>query len=274
MSTTTTSPLSSPAAWDRVATGYETDIAPVFESYAHEALRIAGVKPGMSVVDVAAGPGTLAALASKAGAGVSAIDFSEEMIGLLQQRIVNQDLAHITAVVGDGMALPFADASFDAAFSMFGLMFFPNRARGFAELLRVLKPGANAVISSWVPMTRVPLMVATFSFLGEQFPDLMPAKPLPPVLSDAESCHAEMSAVGFVAVEVKEHTASFTVPSMAEMVTSFVRSNAVIAGLAHRAGDRWPGTEEKLLARLTEHFGPGEQVMSMTALLTSGTRQG
>ncbi len=266
------SPLAAPAAWDRVAAGYETDIAPVFEDYAREALRIAGVRPGMSVVDVATGPGTLATLAVKDGAKVSAVDFSEEMISLLHQRIATESLAGITALAGDGMALPFADASFDAGFSMFGLMFFPDRAKGFAELLRVLKPGARAVVSSWVPMTRVPLMIATFGFLGEQFPDLMPPKPLPPVLSDVESCRTEMTTAGFIDVQAIEHTATIAAPSMTDLVASFMRSNAVVAGLAHRAGDRWQGTEDKLLARLVEQFGPGEQTMFMTALITSGTR--
>jgi len=42
----------------------------------------------------------------------------------------------VTAQVADGQALPFADGEFEAAFSMFGLMFFPDRAKGFAELRR------------------------------------------------------------------------------------------------------------------------------------------
>ena len=266
------SPLTAPTAWDRVAAGYETDIAPVFEDYANEALRLAGVEAGMRVVDVAAGPGTLAAIAAKAGASVSAIDFSEEMITRLERRIREENLANVSATVGDGMALPFDDASFDAGFSMFGLMFFPDRARGFSELLRVLAPGAKAVVSSWVPMTRVPLMLATFSFLGEHLPELMPAKPLPPVLSDAVGCRSEMTAAGFTNVEVIEHSASFLMPSMSDLVASFARRNAVVAALAHRAGDRWHGTEDLLLARLVEQFGAGEQTMSMTALITTGTR--
>ena len=56
------------------------------------------------------------------------------------------------------------------------------------------------------------------------------------------------------------------------LVASFARSNAVVAALAHRAGDRWHGTEDLLLARLVEQFGAGEQTMSMTALITTGTR--
>ena len=266
------SPLAVPAAWDRVATGYETDVMPLFEDYARLALNLAQVRPGMHVVDVAAGPGTLASLASKAGASISAIDFSRAMISRLEQRIANDGLRNITPIVGDGMALPYADAAFDAGFSMFGLMFFPDRAKGFAELRRVLKPGARAVLSSWVPMTRVPLMLATFSLLGELLPDLMPARPLPPALSDPDACREEMTAADFVDVEVIEHTAATHIPSMVGVVASFMRSNAVVASVASRADERWPAVKDQLQARLIEQFGNGGHSLAMTALITTGTR--
>jgi hypothetical protein len=141
-----------------------------------------------------------------------------------------------------------------------------------AELLRVLKPGARALISSWAPMTRVPLMAATFAVIGECLPDIMPARPIPPVLSEAAACRAEMTAAGFVDVEALEHTASYTVPTTAELATSFERSNAAIAALAARAGDRWAGARAALQDKLTAQFGPGRQTMEMTALLTAGTR--
>jgi SAM-dependent methyltransferase len=53
------------------------------------------------------------------------------------------------ALVMDGQALDFADASFDAAFSMFGVFMFPDPLTGFAEMARVLKPGGLAVIGVW-----------------------------------------------------------------------------------------------------------------------------
>jgi ubiquinone/menaquinone biosynthesis C-methylase UbiE len=80
------------------------------------------------------------------------------MIARLRERAAREGVADIDARVADGCALPFPDASFDAGFSSFGLMFFPDRARGFGELLRVLRPGAQAVVSSWAPMTRVPVL--------------------------------------------------------------------------------------------------------------------
>ena len=46
--------------------------------------------------------------------------------------------------------------SFDAAFSMFGLIFYSDRARGLQELRRVVRPGAPVVVSSWHPMDTIP----------------------------------------------------------------------------------------------------------------------
>lgn len=50
--------------------------------------------------------------------------------------------------MADGQALPFDDNIFDGAFSLAGLIFFPDRAAGFRELRRVLRPGRRAVVSS------------------------------------------------------------------------------------------------------------------------------
>ena len=104
---------------------------------------VAGVGAGQSVLDVACGPGTLAFLAARRGAEVMAVDFCAGMIGELAARLAETPAA-IEARVADGMDLPLESGAFDAAFSMFGLMFFPDRARGFAELHRVLRPGGVA----------------------------------------------------------------------------------------------------------------------------------
>jgi ubiquinone/menaquinone biosynthesis C-methylase UbiE len=47
------------------------------------------------------------------------------------------------------MALPFEDGAFDAVVCQFGTMFFPDKAKAFAEARRVLKPGAVFVFSVW-----------------------------------------------------------------------------------------------------------------------------
>ena len=52
---------------------------------------------------------------------------------------------------GDAEAIPFPDASFDAAVSVFGSMFAPNQPRAAAELARVTRPGGTIALASWAP---------------------------------------------------------------------------------------------------------------------------
>jgi ubiquinone/menaquinone biosynthesis C-methylase UbiE len=265
------SPLQAPEAWDNVAEAYAAEVAPVFEDYAREALRYAGVVPGMKVVDVAAGPGTLTFLAVQAGAAVSAIDFSPSMLAALRARA--EGVAAVDATLGSGEALPYPDASFDAGFSMFGLMFFPDRAAGFRELARVLKPGAVAVVSSWVAMDRIPVMAAAMGIVGELMPGPKPP-PRPMPLVDPETCIAEMSAGGFKDVVVHEFSSRVDAPTTAALVDSFARTNAPIVLAKKKLGAQWDGVAAALLTQLTERFGGGPHQIVMPANLIVGTRSG
>jgi len=134
-----------PEGWDIGAAEYNGNLAPLFRVYAADALALAGVTRGTRVLDVASGPGTLALEAARLGAEVVATDFSPGMIAQLRGRIAEAGLTNITAEVMDGQSLTLPDASFDAAFSMFGLIFFPDRRAGFRELRRVLRPGWHCV---------------------------------------------------------------------------------------------------------------------------------
>ena len=107
------------------------------------------------VADIAAGPGTLRLIAAAGGATVSAVDLSSQMVAQFRARIAAANLDTAVDVrVGDGQQLPFETAAFDAAFSMFGLMFFPDRAAGLREMKRVLKPGGRAVDPELDPVRR------------------------------------------------------------------------------------------------------------------------
>src|SRR6185312_3653313 len=146
------SPLATAEPWDLVSDAYSAEALPYFEKFAREALRIAALPQGARIVDVAAGPGTLSLLAAAAGARVSAIDFSEQMVQRCRGRALEAGVADALEIrQGDGQHLPFESAAYDGAFSMFGLMFFPDRLAGLREMRRVLRPGCPGVISSWVP---------------------------------------------------------------------------------------------------------------------------
>jgi SAM-dependent methyltransferase len=268
-----TNALAGPRLWDLVADGYSQEIAPHLAKYAMDALRLAEVGPGMLIADVACGPGALSLTAARLGARAWAIDFSPEMIARLREGALREGITTVEARVGDGMALPLADAMVDAAFSMFALMFFPDREKGFRELWRVLKPGGRAVVGCWVSVERVPILADVYRTLGGVLPDL-PFDGAKPPLADAAEFRAEMIGVGFRDVEVREVTHTFEAPSVDEFFAALERSTPPIRAVREKVGpERWPELVERLLGDLHAKWGTGPQGVPMIANLALGRRR-
>jgi ubiquinone/menaquinone biosynthesis C-methylase UbiE len=262
--------------WDLVSSAYAEEVTPVFEGYARDALRLAAPPAGARILDVACGPGTLSFIAAQQGHPVDALDFSPLMIEKLEHRKRAQSVTAVTAQVGDGQHLPYDDATFGAAFSMFGLMFFPDRAQGRRELRRVLVPGARAVVSSWHRLEGNPVMSAMFSVLRETMNKLLgPAAPQPgsqemPLVTE-EQCRAEMSEV-FADVEVHSITHQFRYGSVQDVWPSIERTMAPLVMMRKGMGEeKWAPLSKTVNAAVVASFGDKPAVMEMPAWLTVGT---
>ncbi len=133
------------AMFDRVAHRYDVtnDVLALGQTRRWRRLvaDAVGAGPGQRVLDLAAGTGTSSQAFAQRGAEVVACDFS---LGMLQ--VGRQRLPHLPFVAGDGMALPFADDTFDAVTISFGLRNIHDPARGLRELRRVTRPGGRVVV--------------------------------------------------------------------------------------------------------------------------------
>jgi demethylmenaquinone methyltransferase/2-methoxy-6-polyprenyl-1,4-benzoquinol methylase len=101
-----------------------------------------GATAGQRVLDLAAGTGTSSRAFTGAGAFCVACDFSLGMLEVGARR----PAAQVAFVAGDGLALPFRAASFDAVTISFGLRNLADPDAGLAELLRVTRPGGRLVV--------------------------------------------------------------------------------------------------------------------------------
>lgn len=259
------SPLAAPLPWNLVSAAYAMELAPQFERYAADALRFSGVRPGQWIADVACGPGTLSFLAARGGVRVFALDFAEAMVEQLRARVTTEA---IDVVHGDGQALPWEDASVDAGFSMFGLIFFPDRGAGLRELRRVVRPAGPVVIGSWHPMDKVPALTAMFEAIAEVTG--MAGGGVPAPLTTEADIRAEFSAAAFTDVTI--HTVTYTVdaPSPAEFFAAMERTFAPLVLMRHFMGDAWPATRDRIAAGVVARLGDAPVSVPMPAFVTVG----
>ncbi|HTM57957.1 MAG TPA: class I SAM-dependent methyltransferase [Candidatus Udaeobacter sp.] len=132
-------------AWTRFS-AYEAFTIPA----AARLVEFAGVRAGQRVLDVGCGTGVVAVTAAMAGAKVSGLDLTPE---LLEHARENSRMGGLDVDwrEGDAEQLPFGDREFDVVLSQFGHMFAPRPDVCVAEMLRVLKPGGTIAFSTWPP---------------------------------------------------------------------------------------------------------------------------
>jgi len=140
---------------DRVFAGsipriYEAYLVPmIFEPYARDLTQRLRSVPATRVLEIAAGTGVVTRSLAEALAPDVRIVASDLNAAMLDHANTIGTARPVQWQQADAMALPFDDASFDAVVCQFGVMFFPDRSRGYAEVLRVLAPGGTFVFNAW-----------------------------------------------------------------------------------------------------------------------------
>ena len=132
------------------------------------ALRVAAFGPG-DVLELAASTGLLTRELLATGAHVVATDLIPSMVAWGSEHVVVASWSQ-----ADALDLPFDDASFDVVAYGFGVMFFPDKVRGFSEARRVLRPDGALVFSVWDAVAPVPFTTDLYEELVQLFPDDLP----------------------------------------------------------------------------------------------------
>ena len=150
---------------------YDRHLGPcLFAPYAADlARRLTALAPAR-ILETAAGTGivTRALAAALPDAAIVATDLNQPMIDHAAQKT---SARNVTWRQADAQALPFGDGEFDAVVCQFGAMFFPDRARAFAEARRVLRAGGRFFFSVWDRIEDNELGQLVTELLAMRFPD-------------------------------------------------------------------------------------------------------
>ena len=143
---------------------------------AGQLVKFAGITSGETVLDVGTGTGVVAITAARAGARVTGLDLTPELLDQARENARVAQTQHLVWTEGDAEDLPYPDASFDVVVSQFGHMFAPRPEIAVKEMRRVLKPGGRIAFATWPPEHVVGRM---FAFVGRHSPPPPGATPPP-----------------------------------------------------------------------------------------------
>jgi ubiquinone/menaquinone biosynthesis C-methylase UbiE len=161
------------------------------------------LRSGQKVLDVAAGNGNATLAAARRWCEVVSTDYVPSLLERGRSRAAADGLS-IEFKEADAEALPFADASFDAVVSTFGVMFTPDQDKAAAELARVTKRGGKIGLANWTPEGFIGQL---FKTLGKYLPP--PAGAKSPALWGTEARIKEMFGASAASVKAERRHFNF-----------------------------------------------------------------
>jgi ubiquinone/menaquinone biosynthesis C-methylase UbiE len=246
---------------DSVAKVYESHLVPlIFESYAVDLVQRLASRKVRSVLEIAAGTGVATrAMASGLPASVSivATDLNQSMI---DQAMTSGTARPVEWRQADALQLPFADGHFDAVVCQFGVMFFPDKARAFAEVRRVLVPGGVLIFSVWdrIEENEVPDIVT--NALAAIFPDDPPRfmARTPHGYYDQATIARDLLDGGFtMSPEITTVAARSRAPTPRDAAIAFCLGTPLRNEIEARAPHRLAEATDRVSEAIAARFGPG-----------------
>ncbi len=229
---------------------YDQGLGPhIFHDYADDlARRVADLNPG-SVLELAAGTGIVTRRlrdALEPGCELVASDLNPPMLEVAKAKFAPDESVRFEAI--DATNLAFDDRSFDVITCQFGIMFFPDKDRSYAEVHRVLRPGGAYVFNVWDSWATNPYAQLAYEVGEEFFPDNPPGfYKVPFSYHDPEEIEASVRGAGFSRVAIEHVPLTSKIPSAGNFARGLVHGNPLHDEILSRGGNT-----DEVISAMTE----------------------
>jgi ubiquinone/menaquinone biosynthesis C-methylase UbiE len=252
---------------------YEKNLVPMyFAPYAHDLCERLAAGAPRRILEIAAGTGAVTRLLRKRlpDATITATDLNQAMLDVAA-KLVGDGIEWRQADAGD---LPFPDQSFDAAACQFGVMFFPDKAKAFAEASRVLTPGGAFHFNVWDKLETCDFARVVTEAMAELYPNDPPTffPRVPHGYCDEAQITRDLKAAGFKDINFENIEHRSISPSALTAATGLCEGTPLRSEIEARKSP----TLEEATRHATEvfigRFGRGEIAGGMQAIQVWATR--
>jgi SAM-dependent methyltransferase len=250
---------------------YDTYLVPlIFNSYANDlADRVVNLTSD-SVLEIAAGSGVVArALASKLPNSIRYVvsDLNQPMLDHAKK---NQPTPNaIEWQQADALNLPYEDASFDTIICQFGVMFYPDRLKGYQEAHRVLKPGGTLIFNVWDHIRENKFAEIATKAAAEIFPDDPPLflARTPHGYHDADKICAELKQGGFVDITYETKADISRAPSPRHPAIAYCQGTPLRSEIENRGAEELQTVTDRAAELIEAQYGAGSVEAKIQALI-------
>jgi len=212
--------------WEQCVTAYDDGFSKITSVVGDRMLAELGVQPGVSYLDLATGPGHLAARAAALGATSTGVDFSPAMLALAESNYPN-----LKWILGDVEALHLDDDTFDTVGMNFGIPHLGSPEKAIMEMARVARK--SLAFTVWdLPANAqgFEVVLQAIAELGDSTVSLPPGPPFFK-FSDTDVAIDAMAAAGVRKTEAHVIPLQWSFGSFSEFFRTFLEGTARTGGL-------------------------------------------
>ena len=252
--------------WQEVAVRYHDSFAPITIQSVEPLLNAVHAGKNTRLLDVACGPGYVAAAAASRGASAVGLDFSSEMVIEARRRHPGVEF-----VEGDAERLALSDSSFDAVVFNFGMLHFAQPERALSEAHRVLKTGGRIGFTVWAAPDKAKGFSIILAAIQKHGDLNVPIPPGPPFFrfSDPEESKAVLRATGFSEPRVEEVPQTWKLSSPDELFNVMYHASVRNAALLRA---QKPEVLESIRAEIRQEVERYGSELPMPSVLASAIR--